>query len=67
MSKDTSSDKFAFKRVVKYKKRIRCAICGKSIFIKNFNQKKCNKCGYRDKHKDNLLDYIDDEDDDEDE
>lgn len=39
-----------FGRVTKYKKKVRCEICKEFIVIKNLNQKRCEKCGYRDRN-----------------
>jgi DNA-directed RNA polymerase subunit RPC12/RpoP len=36
-----------FKKIPGVKKVIRCITCGKKVFVKNFNQLKCEKCGYR--------------------
>jgi DNA-directed RNA polymerase subunit RPC12/RpoP len=36
-----------FEKIGGVKKVIRCVICGKRIVVQNFNQMKCEKCGYR--------------------
>ena len=36
-----------FQKIEGVKKIIRCVCCGKRIVVKNFNQIKCEKCGYR--------------------
>lgn len=36
-----------FQKIEGVKKVIRCHICGEKIVVKNFNQTKCSKCGYR--------------------
>jgi DNA-directed RNA polymerase subunit RPC12/RpoP len=39
--------KTEFQKIVGVKKVIRCVICGKRVVVQNFNQLKCEKCGYR--------------------
>ena len=51
MKKKNQENKLVFKKVKSYKKRVKCCICGKLIIISNYNQKKCEDCGYKDKHK----------------
>lgn len=36
-----------FAKIEGVKKVIRCVTCGRRIVVKNFNQIKCEKCGYR--------------------
>jgi DNA-directed RNA polymerase subunit RPC12/RpoP len=36
-----------FQKIEGVKKVIRCVSCGERIVVKNFNQIKCEKCGYR--------------------
>lgn len=37
----------AFQKIEGVKKIARCISCGQKIVVQNFNQLKCNKCGYR--------------------
>lgn len=40
-----------FRKIGQYKKITRCIYCGKKIIITNFNQKKCEECGYHERER----------------